>query len=116
MTTSALPDEDFDDLNKKYGEPPFAIGDSVLSLPKLLTLDIPERKSFLPFLSEGSLIMVYGPPGVGKTYFGLSLAAVRCQLEQLLNDLWCSFKARWIAESPYRDGFGQSSCKCQLLF
>jgi putative DNA primase/helicase len=45
-----------------------------ISLNELLKMDIPERKRILPWLPEGGLAMVYGPRGIGKTYFSLSLA------------------------------------------
>jgi len=47
---------------------------ATLSLPDLLTLDIPDRRKLLPWLPEGGLAMIYGPRGIGKTYFSLSLA------------------------------------------
>ena len=50
------------------------IADSVLSFEGLMALEIPERKLLLPFLPQASNTMIYGPPGVGKTYFTLSLA------------------------------------------
>jgi AAA domain-containing protein len=37
-------------------------------------MEIPERKWLLPWLPEGGLCMVYSPRGLGKTFFGLSLA------------------------------------------
>jgi len=74
MNKPALQDKTLEELEAAYGEPPVGIGASILSLPELLSLEIPERNQFLPFLYEGTLTMVYGPPGVGKTYWGLSLA------------------------------------------
>jgi DNA polymerase III delta prime subunit len=40
----------------------------------MLTLTIPERQRYLPWLPERGLAMVYGPRGVGKTQFMLGLA------------------------------------------
>lgn len=40
----------------------------------LLTLTLPERTRYLPWLPERGLAMVYGPRGVGKTQFTLGLA------------------------------------------
>lgn len=37
-------------------------------------LALPERQTLLTWLLEGGLAMVYGPRGIGKTYFVLSLA------------------------------------------
>jgi putative DNA primase/helicase len=50
------------------------IGKAVLSFEDLLKTEIPERKRLLPWLPEGGLSMVYSPRGLGKTFFGLSLA------------------------------------------
>jgi hypothetical protein len=50
------------------------IADSVLSFEGLMALEIPERKLLLPFLPQASNTMIFGPPGIGKTYFTLSLA------------------------------------------
>src|SRR6185295_6634559 len=41
----------------------------------LLKLDLPERKGHLAWLREGSLVMVFGPRGVGKTMLQLGLVA-----------------------------------------
>lgn len=56
------------------GQPPADIADSILSVTQLMALDIPERKLLFPWLPQASIAMVFGPPGVGKTYFTLSLA------------------------------------------
>ena len=51
----------------------------VLNLAELRALDLPERRRLLPWLVEGGLIMIYGPRGIGKTHFALSLAvALAC--------------------------------------
>lgn len=47
----------------------------ILDYRQLLQAEIPERKMILTWLPEGSLAMVYAPRGLGKTFFGLSLAA-----------------------------------------
>ncbi len=41
----------------------------------LLRADIKERKTILPWLNHGGLVMVYAKRGEGKTWFSLSLAA-----------------------------------------
>jgi putative DNA primase/helicase len=46
---------------------------ALVSYPDLLTLNLPERLSHLPWLMEGGNVMVFGPRGVGKTFFQLSL-------------------------------------------
>lgn len=52
---------------------------AILDFETLLNTDIPERKKILPWLSEGGLAMVFGQRGLGKTYFGLSLAVAVAQ-------------------------------------
>lgn len=54
--------------------PPLELSRAVLDFPALLNADIPERKSLLPWLPEGGLGMVSAMRGLGKTFFGLSLA------------------------------------------
>ncbi|MDR4495115.1 MAG: AAA family ATPase [Nitrospirales bacterium] len=49
--------------------------DAVLEYRDLLTLQLPERKMLYPFLPEGGIAMAFGPRGVGKTFFNLTLAA-----------------------------------------
>ncbi len=61
--------------HKPTGEAPSGeISLPVLSVGGLMALDLPERARLLPFLPEGGLIMIFGPRGIGKTYFALSLA------------------------------------------
>ena len=45
-----------------------------INFTDLLTMDIPERAKLFDWLPEGGIIMVYGPRGIGKTFFTLSLA------------------------------------------
>lgn len=52
---------------------------AILDFETLLNTEIPERKKILPWLPEGGLAMVFGQRGLGKTYFGLSLAAAVVQ-------------------------------------
>lgn len=47
---------------------------AVVEYRDLLTLELPERKRFLPWLAERSNAMIYGPRGVGKTMANLGLA------------------------------------------
>ena len=54
-------------------KPPLAT--AVVSFADLLSLEIPERRRYLPWLPEGGNVMVYGPRGVGKTFFQLQLTA-----------------------------------------
>ena len=39
-----------------------------------MALELTERRKLMPWLVEGDLVMVYGPRGVGKSFFTLSLA------------------------------------------
>ncbi|MDI3467899.1 MAG: hypothetical protein OJF50_006720 [Nitrospira sp.] len=51
------------------------IVDAVVSYTELLRLEMPERKQHLAWLKEGSLVMVFGPRGIGKTMLQLGLTA-----------------------------------------
>ncbi len=53
---------------------PVDLSQAVVSYPDLLTLEIPERPRYLPWLPEGGNVMVFGPRGIGKTFFQLALA------------------------------------------
>ena len=46
-----------------------------VTINELVSMELPERQRFLPWLVEGGLVMVFGPRGVGKTYFSIGLAA-----------------------------------------
>lgn len=59
---------------------------AILDFDGLMNADIPERKLILPWLPEGGLAMVFAPRGLGKTFFGISLAvavASGAELEDL---------------------------------
>jgi hypothetical protein len=47
---------------------------SNVSSDDLLTLSVPKKDPYLDWLTERAIAMVYGPRGVGKTYFLLELA------------------------------------------
>lgn len=47
---------------------------ALVSYTDLLALEIPERSRYLPWLLERSTVMVFGPRGIGKTFFQLALA------------------------------------------
>jgi 5S rRNA maturation endonuclease (ribonuclease M5) len=49
---------------------------SLVSFDELMQLQIPERKLYMDWLKERSIVMVYGPRGVGKTMqlLGLSIS------------------------------------------
>jgi len=51
------------------------LSQALIEYPDLLTLEIPERRRYTPWLPEASNALVHGPRGVGKTMFGLGLGA-----------------------------------------
>ena len=53
---------------------PGELSTALVSYAELLSLNIPERPRYLPWLPEGGNVMAYGPRGVGKTFFQLSIA------------------------------------------
>jgi len=55
-------------------EPP-SLSQALLEYGTLTSLSLPERKWYLPFLPEAGSAMVFGPRGIGKTFFELSLTA-----------------------------------------
>jgi hypothetical protein len=57
-----------------HGQQPIDLSSAMVSFCDMLTLDLPERERYLPWLPERGLAMVYGPRGVGKTQFMLGLA------------------------------------------
>lgn len=75
------------------------LSQALVSYPDLLALKIPERPRHLPWLPEGGNVMVYGPRGVGKTFFQLALAVALTTGQ----DLW-----KWMCPTPvgvlYIDG------------
>lgn len=72
---------------------------ALVSYTDLLSLRIPERLRYLPWLPESGNVMVYGPRGVGKTFFQLALAVALTTGQGLL---------KWSAPAPvgvlYVDG------------
>jgi hypothetical protein len=54
---------------------PFILSRALISLTELRTMNLPQRKRHLAWLSEGSIVMMFGPRGVGKTMLQLGLAA-----------------------------------------
>lgn len=73
--------------------------DALLDYPALLRLQLPERKALFPFLPEGGNAMAFGPRGVGKTFFNLTMATSLCTGTEFF---------RWPAPTPtgvlYVDG------------
>ena len=78
---------------------PVNLSKALVSYPDLLALEIPERPRHLPWLFEGGNVLVYGPRGVGKTFFQLALATALTTGK----DLW-----KWTCPAPvgvlYVDG------------
>jgi hypothetical protein len=78
---------------------PQGLSRALIEYPELLTLEIPERKRYLPWLAEASSALVFGQRGVGKTMFGLGLGAALVTGEGFL---------RWSTTGPvgclYIDG------------
>ena len=54
--------------------PPPTLAEAIVSYAELQALQMPKREVYLDWLSERSLVMVYGPRGVGKTMALLGLA------------------------------------------
>lgn len=55
--------------------PSLGLASALLEYAALVTLDLPTRKHYLPWLPEGGNVMAYGPRGIGKTFFELGLTA-----------------------------------------
>lgn len=85
------------DRRKPDKKPPLSM--ALVSYADLLSLKIPERLRHLPWLPESGNVMVYGPRGVGKTFFQLALAVALTTGQDLL---------KWLAPAPvgmlYVDG------------
>lgn len=65
-----------------------------MSAPKLLTADLPERETILdPILAQKSLMMLYGPRGLGKTHLALGIAWAAASGLSFL---------KWTAHRPHR--------------
>ena len=53
---------------------PVDLSKALVNYPDLLALEIAERPRYLPWLLERSTVMVFGPRGIGKTFFQLALS------------------------------------------
>ena len=60
--------------HRRNGQQHIDLSPALVRFTDLLTLTLPERMRYLPWLPERGLAMVYGPRGVGKTQFTLGLA------------------------------------------
>lgn len=56
-------------------KPALDLSKALVSYTDLLTMQLPERRRYLPWLPEAGNVMVFGPRGVGKTFFQLALTA-----------------------------------------
>lgn len=54
------------------------LGQALLGYDDLLLAKIPDRATYLPWLSAGSLAMIFGPRGIGKTMLGAGVAVSLC--------------------------------------
>ncbi len=75
VPTAPRPLADGEDGAVDSGEAKLGIADAMVSYEELLRLETPERKQHLAWLKEGSLAMVFGPRGIGKTMLQLGLTA-----------------------------------------
>lgn len=65
----------------------------VVSISEFLSLKLPPRENILkPWLPTQGLTMVYGPRGVGKTYFAMGVAVAVASVGQFL---------KWTCEKPF---------------
>ena len=64
------------DLHKRHGKGALPLpGLETIDLPDFVQMEIPPRGQVMaPWLPEKGLAMVYGPRGIGKTYFALEVA------------------------------------------
>jgi hypothetical protein len=67
--------EDKEEKQGSSSDPPLILSRALISLTELRTKNLPERKRHLAWLLEGSLVMMFGARGVGKTWLQLGLAA-----------------------------------------
>ncbi len=78
---------------------PLDLSKALVSYIDLLTMKLTERRRYLPWLPDAGNVMVFGPRGVGKTFFQLALTASLASG----TDLWS-----WKVEQPvgvlYIDG------------
>jgi KaiC/GvpD/RAD55 family RecA-like ATPase len=101
--SGADPEESFAQLRalNDYRKPDrkLSLSAALVSYTDLLSLKMPERPRYLPWLPAAGNVMVFGPRGVGKTFFQLALTAALVRG----TDFW-----NWKTEQPvgvlYIDG------------
>jgi hypothetical protein len=69
MSDSREPEAKGEAVNNRVG-----LDACSVSFEALLGMEIPEREKLFDFLPEGGIAMIFGPRGIGKTYFTLSMA------------------------------------------
>jgi len=61
----------------------------IISFDTFNRTDFPKRKTLMyPWLEEGSLILLSSPPGVGKSWFAMEIAASCSEGRKAMNGLW----------------------------
>ncbi len=101
--TERAPTERANGAKSREGSDQEAFALPVLSMADFQQLELPKRRTLLPWLVEGALVMIYGPRGVGKTFFSLSLAValaragnfIKWQVQEPVGVCWW-----WTAKCP----------------
>lgn len=63
--------------------------DLIISFETFSKMDLPRRKTLMnPWLEEGSLILLASPPGVGKSFFAMEIAAACSEGREAMSGLW----------------------------
>ena len=102
MSDPAAQEHFLDGLGPILGEEgprPLDLSRAVVSFTDLLTMELPDRPRYLPWLPAAGNVMVFGPRGVGKTFFQLALTASLASG----TDLW-SWKTKQPVGVLYIDG------------
>src|SRR6478736_999145 len=89
-----------------------ATGLSIRTASELMAADLPRRRDLLaPLLASDQAALVYGPPGIGKSFLALSIARAVAGGESILG--WRSTRPRRVL---YVDGeLGAAELRDRLL-
>lgn len=60
-------------LLREHAQTPLDLSKALVSYSDLLTLNLPERPTYLPWLMEGGNAMIFGHRGIGKTFLNLGV-------------------------------------------